>query len=324
MNQLYKNQRYTFIKINSGIKNLNELKSNILSKIYKQQFNAKEIEYDSNDEETYFLYKWENIDEESLTDAGMTCKFRYFSAIATCEFSTRKIRDDNKKLLPKKERLNLQKTEVIFAQKDSQVFCIIYSFDNYELDRVRKLIGFSNIEPLPAVYQIVPEMFTWLFYKYITNNNDLGYCITIQGITSFTGNILSSENKFAGNSYVTPDLIITKAFLANNYSITSVQLDIEVESSITSFYINQTSTDNELRVMALKGSVADVLLDSGNELHIMPIYILFNIIPKIFKKYTEEIDDFENNKKKSFLSVLGVEVVKQIMARNNLTIDDIK
>lgn len=324
--QLEKNQRYTLIKMDSKYKNLDQIKNDVLSQQHKEPFKSKLIEFSEDNEESYFLYKWYEDSGEAveckIPNTGETVN--YLCTEAICEFSTRKIKDANNEILPKKDRLNVQKTEVIFAQKNNQVFAILMTFDNYELKRIKKLIRMSNIEPLPSEYQIVPSIFTWLFYKYITEKEMIDNNISIEGINGFTGNVLTDENRFSGDSGNTPDLIITKAFLANNYDITSIKVDLNVDSGcLTSFYINQTNTDNELRIMALKNSTTNIILNVDDIYEIMPLYIIFYLIPQIFDSYQKNKNKFDSTEKNSFLADLAVEVVKQILARNNLTKDDL-
>ncbi|WP_180707023.1 hypothetical protein [Lactobacillus crispatus] len=55
----------------------------------------------------------------------------------------------------------------------------------------------------------------------------------------------------------------------------------------------------------------------------MPLYIIFYLIPQIFDSYQKNKNKFDSTEKNSFLADLAVEVVKQILARNNLTKDDL-
>lgn len=326
MVQLEKNQRYTLIKVVSDIRSLHDVKKVILTNEKKEPFMFKGMKFNPDNEETYFLYRWnfKSKHEENLMVNLNGTNIEYLKATAQCEYSKRTKLGNDKKLLLKADRLNLQETDVLFMCVGNDVYAVIFSFDDYELRRVKKLIGNSNIEPLNSEYQITSDIFLWLFYKYISEDTSIGSYIEIQGITSFTGNVLTDENRFAGDSGTIPELIITKAFLANNYPITSIKVDLNVDDVSTAFYISQTSIANELRVMVLRGSETNILLDSGDIHDVMPIYIFCNIIPEIFEQYIEGKETFEKDNKDEFLSKLGIEVIKQILARNNLTIDDIK
>ena len=55
---------------------------------------------------------------------------------------------------------------------------------------------------------------------------------------------------------------------------------------------------------------------------IIAIYV-FYLIPQIFDSYQKNKNKFDSTEKNSFLADLAIEVVKQILARNNLTKDDL-
>lgn len=327
MNKLEKNQRYTLLKFDSSINNLSIIDNKILKRQHKEALNKKGIVFDKNNTESFFLYNWGLIDDTEQVNVGAgnnQYSLKIKKATAFCEYSTRKIRDRNGNLLPKKDRLNTQQTDVVFIEKNKEVYIVVYTLDGYEIKRVKKLLCEENLGTLPLQYQVGSEIFTWLCYKYISEKSKLNDYITVQGINGFKGNVLTEENRFTGESFTITELVITKAFLANRYSITAIKIDLDVESATTMFYINEIQDKKELRVMALKGSTTNILMTPVDILKLMPIYIYFYLIPEIYHIYLAEKETFENNDKDPFLSKLGIDVIKRIMKKNSLKIDDIK
>lgn len=327
MSQLSKNQRYTLLKFNSSIGNLTDIKNRVTKKIYKDPLHVKGVTYNPDNPETFFLFSWESVSDEFEVEIGLDSsekeKIFYTKATAVCEYSTRRKKDDLNRLLPKEKRLNTQQTDVLFISVKGNIFAIVYTTDEYELKRIKSLINKDILDPLNTEYQMDPDIFTWLFYKYINDEFNIGNDITMHGITGFTGNILSDENKFKGDSESMPDLMITKAFLANKYSITAMRLDLNVEDSTTSFYVSENTSGNELGVAAKRGSSTNIILQPHDIYDTMPIYIYFCLIPEIFSNYEKEKAEFESSHKAKFLKKIGIEVIQMILARNNLTVNDI-
>lgn len=317
MKELSKNKRYVLFKLNYQCTDFEKETNKILSTEYKNPLKrAKEIKFDESNYETYFLYNWQNISDVShIMVNDEMLKFRKCTAV--CEFSTRKIKDDNGKLLPKAARLNTEETDVIFVQKDQCLYLIIYSFDGSIINRIMNLIKTSNFDKLPEQYTIETDMFTWLFYKYIKNDFCIGSNITIENITGFKGNVLTDDNLFKGDSESTADLLITKAFLALKNPITSIKIDVKANCSFTSFFISKNETPSDLRIIAGKGSETEFLLKAEDICDLMPIYIYFQLVPKIYKMYKQEKRDFIDHKKKKFLSDLSLQVIKELEYRNS-------
>lgn len=313
-------QRFTFIKLKKDYKTMKDVEAKILNNRFKAQMKGKT--FDENNPETYFEYYWsDNISSSINLPTGNGASVSCRKIEACCEYSTRKIYEDNERtrLLPKEKRLKSQRTTVFFLEHQNMCFVAICSFDTYELLRVKKLIGFSNFEPLTQEYQITSELFMWLFYKYITKDAEISDSIEILKMTGFTGNVLSEENNFNGNGNSVTDLVITKAFLANNYQVIAIEIDLTVDETPVNFVINQVNNEeNELRVMVLNGSGTSVLLNSADIEDLMPAYMLFVVIPKISESYQNSCATFEKNKNK-FHYDFAIEVIKNIMSKNRIT-----
>lgn len=315
---LTKAQRCTLLKIKSEKKSFQDITDEIMEQKYRESLNSEnEVQFDENDNETFFLSKWENNGKiETLDMKSRTINFR--KAIAVCEYSKRKFRDDKNNLLPKAERMNIQTTDVLFVEYSSEVYVIIYSSDAYDIKRVKRIIKHFDFEPLGWNYEINDDLFTWLFYRYINKKNRIGSDICIKNITGFTGNMFSNENKVKEDSETTADLSITKTFIASKHNITSLKIEVTSSAAITSFHITSTSSC-ELKIRINRDSEPDLLFCPYDTDEIMSIYVYFYLIPEISEAYEKRKKDFEKKYKEQFLFDLGLDVIRRIMDVNGIS-----
>ncbi|MFC6347863.1 hypothetical protein [Vagococcus carniphilus] len=326
MNYLQKNQRHTLLKLNKDFSKMEHIEEKLLSKIYEESLTIKNLPKDLSEEEKTFYYKWTNKSEiEEITFEGIETKFAYQKVTAFCEFSTRRVFDQNTgTLLPKEDRLNTSSVEVIFVESDNDIYAIVFSSDFYDLRRVKRLIGEHVIEPLSAIHQTDSELFHWLFYKSIKEEVNLNEDIVLDNINGFTGTIVSEEDQFEGTSIQTAELIITKAFITNGYPITSIKIDLQMEIGTMSFYLNEVSDGKELKIVIQKNSSINNMMNSEDVEYIIPIYVFFYLIPEVINLYKVDEGNFLSNAKNKFLSEIGLEVIKTIMAKNDILVTDIK
>lgn len=327
MNYLQKNQRYTLLKLKNEIDNLNDAKEKILTREHKDLLNVKNIPEDLGEEEKFFISKWINISEveKIYFEENEENECRYIKATALCEFSTRRVFDPTTNmLLPKRERLNTSNIEVVFVNIKDDYYAVVFSIDFYDLRRIKRLIGEHLLEPLSSKHQTDSNLFHWLFYKHIKEEFDLSENITLDNINGFTGTVLNEENHFEGTSTQTAELIITKAFITNGYPITSIKVDLQMDTGAVNFYLNEISDVKELRIVVQKTSNIYVMLNNEEVEYVIPLYIFFYLIPELVKIYKEEEIDFLSKSKTNFLAEIGIEVIKTIMAKNEITVADIE
>lgn len=324
--RLSKTQRYVLLKIKPKSQDLEKFTNEIFSKKYKEPMKKESgIVFDENDEETFFLSQWEECSKTESIKINSQNQLEYRKATAVCEYSKRVYKDSNNNVLPKSERLNIQRTNVLFVKDNAKdIYMIVYTFNSYDLKRIKKLANSSgqikNTEELKSIHKIRSDMFIWLFYRYINGKAKIGKNFKIRNITGFTGNILSDENRFKGDSETTASLSITKAFLAYRYDITSLKIDIESnEGAATSFYVaeNRSCSYIDLRVLVRRGSESNLLFINNDIYDIMPIYLYFYIIPELKENYDKQKGTFKKSKE-GFLSNLGVEAIKKIKIINNI------
>lgn len=325
MNYLSKNQRYTLLKLNNDLTSLHDISEKVLVRIHKDPLTVKNIPEDTLEEERTFIYKWTNISEtEEIEFEENKQKFSYIKVTALCEFSTRRVFDlTTGGLLPKEDRLNTSNIDVVFVAVARELYAVVFSVDFYDLRRVKRLIGEHLLDPLSSKHQTDSELFHWLFYKYIKEEFALNKDITLDNINGFTGTVLSEENLFEGTSLQTAELIITKAFITNGYPITSIKIDLQMSLAAINFYLNEISDVKELRIVVQKNSSISPMLNNEEIEYVIPVYVFFYLIPEIVKLYKIDESVFLSEAKNNFLSEIGIEVIKTIMAKNSIDIEDI-
>jgi len=103
------------------------------------------------DSEKYFFYTWKeigeveelkvpkigNIDEEEI--------ILFQKAIANIEYTKRKRFDDSGNFLPKADRVNDSDVDLLFFEKDRKIYVLILTSNEYNVRRVKALIGEHNI-----------------------------------------------------------------------------------------------------------------------------------------------------------------------------------
>lgn len=327
MNYLAKNQRYTLLKLNNNFENLEDVRNKVLVRDYKEPLTVKNIPVGTPDDELHFLYQWTNTsDNYEINFDDFDVGFEYVKANSQCEFSTRRILDQSTGiLLPKEERLNTSNVDVIFVKSGNDIFAVAFSSEFYDLRRIKRLIGEVNLEPLPAQHQTDSDLFNWLFYKRIREELTLSDNITLDNINGFTGNVLNEDNQFEGTSLQTAELIITKAFITNGYPITSIKIDLQMSIAAVNFYLNKIPADGkELSIVIQKNSSISPMMNNEETEYVIPIYVFFCLIPSMIDLYKEEESEFLSKERNSFLAEIGIEVIKTIISRNNIDIEDIK
>lgn len=335
MSYLSKNQRYTLMKLTNVISSEQDVREKILQREYQEELMAKGIPEEISYDEKNFFSKWlrsSNIEsisfnstEEEGEDTGnVSVDCHYIKAVASCEFSTRQIKNPTtKELLPKIERLNTAQIDILFVESKNDWYCIAFTSNFYDLKRAKKLIGESYIEQIPADYQVSSELFDWLFYKYSKEDTSLTSDITLDNIAGFTGTVVNDENRFQGRSDQTADLIITKAFIANRHPLTSILISLQMSEGSLEFYLSEISGGMELQITVLQNSSVTHTATSHETENIISIYTLFYVIPKLIEVHKTESSIFLSQKD-SFLSLMGIEVIKTIMAKNDITIEKLR
>ena len=326
MSYLSKSQRYTLLKLKTSFTSIEDVQQRILTRDHDEPLTVKNIPSDANQDELTFKYEWNNASDPSqIKFENANQEFKYLKVTASCEFSTRRVFDptDGKNLLPKSERLNIALIEVLFVEISNEIHVVIFSNEFYGLRRVKILIGENSIEPLTATHNIHSDLFHWLFFKYIKEDYELDGNISIDNINGFTGMVINQDHMFEGNSSQTAELIITKAFITNGHPITSIKVDLQISDASINFYLSEISEGKELGIVVEKRSSITSIMNNEEIEYVVPMYIFFYLIPTVLSLYKADEREFLSTVKTDFSKEIGIEVIKTIMAKNNIIVNEL-
>jgi len=323
--ELSRKHKYILLKLSNSFETEQDIKDNILNRVQSEPLRTNNIPEDISESEKNFFYRWKNPTETNTVVFDTGIEVSFLIATAECEYGKKRVFDElTGVILPKVDRLNISYVDTIFVQFDNEWYCIVSTFNDYDLGRVKKLLGRNNIVEVSDEFAVESEMFQWLFYKYLKKEYELDDLMYLDNINGFTGVVVNDDNFFEGRSIQTAELIITKAFITHGYPLTSIQLVLKSQNFDIRFYLNERSDEGELEVIIQKKSSATVLLNNINIEFILPIYVYFYIVPNLVSLFKHDEAKFINGNKKTFLSKIGVEVIKSIMNTNKITLDSLK
>lgn len=281
--------------------------------------------------EKYFVYSWKEIkeaEEISLPKVSIdnenpeeTLEVTFYQkAIANLEYTKRKKKDGVGNFLPKADRLNEIDIDTIFFEKDNKVYVLINSSNEVYINRLKKLIGLSNISSENEAYSLDVDLFNWLIYVYTEQSGNLTEDTVLENISGFEGNVTDDANVFTGASQQTTELVVTKAFISNGGVLRKITVrvrdtDIDIicminESSNVVIYCTNSS---KLRVMEP--------LDKPTFLQ---LYLYGYLILKLKQLYSIEAENFVEEVSPRFSKKIGIEVIKSIVEKNDITLGDIE
>ncbi|MDG4957322.1 hypothetical protein [Lactococcus lactis] len=324
MIRLEKVQKYVLLQLTKNINTINDVRNKILANNYEKPF-RRHLPDDMPSSEANLEYKWQyvSVKEEKNTFVQLKSEIISIKSIANLEYSKRiKAQDVFGNYLPKEERTGSENVEVQFISFKNRWYCIAFTNDEAPIDRIKKLIGDHYIEDLPSEYQIDSDFLHWIFYRYITERKQLSNNIRLSNINEFSGTIVNDENKFRGISDKTAELIITRAFIANQGSLATTNVTLKMLEGTAEFYLNKVSNKTELKIRVGKKSTITPILSSDKLEYTLPIYIYFYLIPIMMEFYKDDQKDF-HEKDHDFRQQISLEVIRSIMMKNDITSDKI-
>lgn len=205
------------------------------------------------DAEKYFIYSWVEVGpiEEvtmpkvAIDEAGEGSSeeiIRFQRVTANVEYSKKKKKDSNGHFLPKDERVNNTDVELIFFELDGKVYVLILTSNEYNISRVKALIGEQNISGTSLDYSLEADIFNWLFYVFNEREGVLDEELQLENISGFMGNVTDDANVFTGTSIQTTELIVTKAFISNGGVLKNITLRVRDNCADITCMINEKST----------------------------------------------------------------------------------
>ncbi|MGH1875068.1 hypothetical protein [Enterococcus casseliflavus] len=306
---------------------LEEVKRKILNRTYSDPLLiAKRNAEQANtmpESEKYFYYKWDEGKTKLKTIVlsekdNVSVEDKILESYAELEYPKKKKIDSQGMILPKKDRVNDTSIRVIFFEIECSIYILIFSSNESHIDRVQKLIGGNFIKRVDKKYQIEPDLFNWLFYKYSLFKGQLTEELTVNNISGFIGNSVDEHNIFKSSSDQTSELIITKAFISNGEILKNVTVRITSTEGEFVFSIDHISN------VSLFVNQSMLYFNSSNQELVIPVYLYSVLIPLMKEIYKGSSKEFLDKEKKQFSVKIGLEVINSIIDNNNIDLSDIK
>lgn len=314
------------------LNNINSLSS--LDKIFSRQHREllNHVKKDENqvarmpDSEKYFVHSWEEIGvvEEikvpkmGINDDHVEEIILFQRAIANVEYTKRKKKNDHGNFLPKAERVNDLDVDLLFFEKDKKVYVLILTSNDYNIGRVKSLIGEQSTAFTNSEYSLEPDIFNWLFYVYTERDGTLNEDTKLENISGFVGNVTDDANVFTGASYQTTELIVTKAFISNGGELKKITLRVRDADADITCMVNENSS------VVINSNLSSKLriMDNMDKSTFLLLYLYGYLILRLKHLYSNESDKFINEDNPKFSKKIGIDVIKSIVEKNNIMLKD--
>lgn len=317
------------VKLTDEFTTLQDVINKVLTRQTKDHLKISKISKSELDRlpesEKVFISKWQyegpSVEEIKLTSFRNPKDIdviNFLVVSAKLQYS-RQRKTENGVLLPKKDRTNDDYIDTIFFEFENRVYNIVLCGYEPNVKRVRNLISESNISDDNKRFELSPDIFTWLFYKFSTFSGSLSDNLLIENIGGFMGNITDEHNVFKGESAHTSDLIITKAFISNGEKIKDMILRLKDDHADITFKIHETVKSN----INLSQSEIVGFMTGKDKTYFLPLYMYLYLIPKILVLYELDSAEFLENTMNDFSAKIGEEVILSIAKQNNLNLEDI-
>lgn len=312
-----------------SISSLNELFKERYSEVLGHTKKDEKQVAQMSDSEKHFFYSWKDIGKIEEMELPKIKKkdddpaieiILHQKAIANLEYTKKKRKDSNGNFLPKSERVNDSDVESLFFEKENNVYVLIMSSNEYNISRFKKLIGDQNISKMNPEYTLESDIFNWLFYVYTEREGQLSPDTTLENISGFVGNVTDDANVFTGASHQTTELIATKAFISNGGELKKITLRVRDSDVDITCMVNEDSTV----VLSCSESLKLRILDNSDKTHFLLLYLYGYLILRLKKLYTTESDSFIQKNNPEFSKKIGIDVIKSIIEKNNILLEDIE
>ncbi|WPC40937.1 hypothetical protein [Clostridium sp. JS66] len=302
----------TLFILTSDIKNLFDVKEKIL--IIQKREEIRHVDEETlktlQGDDDVFISKWQPYEEyENVCHLRLpdNSEVSFLVKEAYIETSKReKNMYNNKKLLPKSERTIFENIKTVFFEKSGRVYLLLFTTYQTSINKVKQklLCDEAYIETDNIGYNIPGDLFYWLFYKYKEKNKFLAERFEVEAISGFLGNIADEHNTIKGESEVTPNLLVTKAFVSKFYPIRSLNIILKLDDYSLNFILNDISQCSISTSSIIPGDVKEIDISSA-------IIIYSYIIPELLRLFSSDVE-WSQEKKKSFTKSIGEEVIKEI------------
>lgn len=310
---------------------LNDVKTKILNRSFSEPLmvTKRDSELIKNlpDDEKNFYFTWGDISESNelklqAKDENQGEKelcVEYLSATANIEYPKRRKKDSSGRILPKEQRVNYTQVVTHFMSFNNSVHLVICTSNSSHQERVKSLIGTSFISNVDKDYEIPSDLFNWLFFQFIEKRGSIDNGLNLMNISGFIGNTADEHNIFKGISDQTSELIITKAFISNGEILRTITARLRNEDIDIVFAIDYESNT---QIYVNQSEKLKLLEAAENEIFFI-VYLYSYLIPQLKLLYNEASEQFLSSDKKQFSEKIGLEVIKSIISKNALSLEDV-
>lgn len=288
------NQYVKVIKLKSDISKLDDLKKiqDEYSKPIKIRKSMRE-KIDMNEPEFQLIYSWEERTDERLSVNNI--QFQIWNA----KIEHQRIQMYNKTgtgLLPKEERTGCYYVPTVFYEKDGAVYLCVITRRSEILKAVEELV--DNIDITSNQLATNQNMVEWLFWRFMSNKNNLKDDIFIENLFSFEGNIIEGDSSdlVKGMSTQISNLDVTKAVLSLKEPLNSLKLSMDWEDSNLSFsYSIDGIVTVDARQTTLSDSISSKRLTSIPASYQKLVYIVAVVVPSLIEIFSFDVKNFNDN-----------------------------
>lgn len=317
---LKSNQYVTTLKLKSNINSLEKLDK--IPKNYKKLIKVKismQDKVDTENDDSYLNYSWENNNNERLTVGGI----RYTIWNAKIEHQKNNMYNEtNTKILPKSERTGEYFVPTIFYESNGSVYLCIVTRRDSALSAVEELIDTSkNIDIASNHLATNQNMVEWLFWRHMTKKPMLeGETIGIDNLWSFDGNVIDGESSdsLKGRSSQISNLDVTKAVLSLGDPLTASRISMDWEGSKLqfSYSINGIIAVDPKKTI-LSDKVSGAAVGQVARTYEKLIFIVGIVIPDLIIIFNNDFQNF-NEKFESFKQQQALELINKLKLLNDL------
>lgn len=266
------------------------------------------------DDEKNYIYSWRYIGAiQKLPIVISGEEISFIEATAEIEYAKRKIFDENKQFLKKRDRMNTEIVQVIFFELNEKFYVIVQESKQKHIDRIFDLIGSNYLEG--PNWMLSGDLFNWLFYLFSEKKGVISSKINITSISGFTGMVSDNENIVSSKSIKTMKLIATKAFISTGGILNEVSIILKDTDNCSICCRLDNQCRSVVSVSDSKRFTSPNGLDEGEN---FVLYIYTYLIPFLREQFFKDKQNFTKDKKQKFAKKIGIEVIDDIMKENNI------
>lgn len=265
----------------------------------------------------------ESIDIKSFNFENKTYNYIFLNALV--ERAKNNILDSNNNLLDRDKRINPSKADVLFYEYNQKVYMIVYLNlvkYNPKLNAILKDLlkeeYWGERTVLPVEYHITDDMYYWMLYKIMSEQNEIEASpkVDLKTFTGFNGTIseTNGDHSMIGEGERISALLSTLAFIFGDDSLKSLKLEMCIKDEDSYSFELSYQGNIILYEHNVNGSygVNNIVEEQAKQ----TLIIYKVLIPVIFKAFAFATN-IENNLwnseiKKQFLQDVGQQIILRV------------